>query len=196
MNKRLMFVAVFALSAALCIFIGKTITYSRKVQLYHHMCDSLGDAISNCGNCNPGSRIDTGVCMNDSDLIDTGTASAQIANWATQMSAGQASNSNPQANTFPQAFIIKMSDISAAQASYNCTALLVYIGLNSSNQVSLMWSPLTGMQNAYTAVYPINSKSNTAGELFDHTLPCPICGVIGALGGISSANIPPVNGGK
>jgi hypothetical protein len=154
--------------------------------------DSLRQELVNCQTHGRGARngASTGnsvvqgdsVLINDTDLVDTSSAKILLQNWATYLNK---TNANPVLQTWMncRAFVVPLADIDSAADRYsNTTAFIFYIGLsNDDSTLSLMWSPLTGPAGQYRELFPALTGSPVNGTLWDHTMPCPKCGILNPL---------------
>ena len=143
---------------------------------------ALASAVNPGGGGNP-------VIINNADLIDTTDAITEIGKFNTIV------ESKNLGKWKTRAFIIKIGDIDSIKAHYcnqgcagpECTALLVYPAADQNDSLTILFSPLSGQPNNYTALYPLKQPGGH-GQIFDHTLPCPECGITGGLLGINMIN--------
>ena len=124
------------------------------------------------------------VNINDTCLIDTSEAIIRILAFDSIVHAKNIVKWDTCA------FVINMSDIDSIQKYYpskagqtECTALLIYPAADRSGKLTIVYSPLSGTKGNYQVLYPTATPQGQA-QLFDHTLPCPDCGITGALGHI------------
>ncbi len=134
------------------------------------------------------------VIINDTTLIDTSAAKIEITRFNTLVGSH---NLTPWQT---RAFVINIAEIDSIRKHYcdngcegpACTAILVYPAADQNDSLTILYSPLSGQPKQYTALYPLKVAQGP-GQIFDHILPCPECGISGALLGI---NMPITNAGK
>jgi len=125
------------------------------------------------------------VTINDTCLIDTGTANSNISSYKSKID----SKINNSAWDNSRGILVTRAEIDTAIKYFDFDALVFYLGIDpSTTGVTLMWSPLTGTPGQYTAQYPLNSSGQAA--IFNHTMPCPQCGFTKGLGGIDGVTMP------
>jgi hypothetical protein len=174
MKKTLFLLALCALAAS-CNSGGKI----SKLQKEN---DSLRAVLSNGNRIKP--NVGNNISMYDTALVDSSTTSAAILSWEKNI---------PKSYNSTVAFVIMRPMIDSAFAYTDsigrttsnphnpACGLILYPGVDTSGTFSLYWQPIYTNDPDSTDYKYVVQYVNLGGKsrLFDHTMPCPVCGVKG-----------------